>query len=150
MANWSYSGDPSASLLDKVRFFIGDTDHDAQQCSDAEINSVLADHGNEPYATAIVMVEGLIAKYSRKVDKTIGDLHISYSQMAGNYKTLLSQLKSRASIELAGPCLTAMVQDDKKTNENDSSLAKPSFKLGMTDYKDPSSGPINTTGDDEE
>ncbi len=148
MGNWSYSGDPNASTLDKVRFLIGDTDADAPQLSDAEVNAMLADNASQPYAASIALVERLIAKYARKVDKSMGDISISYSQMTQHYKDLLRQLRMRASIELAPPKLTAMLTDEKKTNEDDSSLVKPSFKIGMTDFKEPSSSPVNNAAEE--
>ncbi len=143
--SFNYSGDPSASTLDNVRFLIGDTDIDDPQFQDTEINAILAENASEPYSTAIVLVERLLAKYSRKVDKSMGDLSISYSQMVENYRKLLPQLRMRASIELCAPKLTAMVQDEKKSNEDDASLSKPSFKFGMTDFKSPNNGPVNNS-----
>ena len=130
---WSYSGNPATSTLDKVRFLIGDTDIDDRQLSDLEINAILADNASEPYATAITCVEGLISKYSRRVTKSVGDLSISYSEILSNYRELLAGLRRRATIQLCKPYAGGISIADKQTDEADSDRVQPSFYKGMHD-----------------
>ena len=130
---WSYSGNPATSILDKVQFLIGDTDSDDRQLSDLEINSVLADNADEPYATSIACIEGLISKFSRRVTKSVGDLSISYSEILKNYRDLLSGLKTKASIKLCKPYAGGISISDKQIDEGDSDRVQPSFYKGMHD-----------------
>lgn len=134
---WSYSGDPSASDLDKVRFLIGDTDDDDQQLTNEEISAMLDDNSDNAYTTAIACVEGLIAKYARKVDKSMGDLSISYGKLADNYRKMLTDLRRRATLQLCTPWAGGISISDKETNENDSDVVQPHFKVGMHDLEDP-------------
>lgn len=135
--SWSYSGNPSSSNLDKVRFLIGDTDTTDQQLSDEEITSMLADNSDNPYAAAIACAEGLVSKFSRKVQKSVGDLSISYGETANNYRTLLGDLRRKASIQLCTPYAGGISISDKETDEEDSDLVKPAFTRDMHDIESP-------------
>jgi len=94
--SWTYSGDPTASTRDQVRFLIGDTDTDDQQLTDAEVDYALAETSDEPYSAAIICAEALRSKYARKMDKSIGDLSASFSQLVDHYSKLIQQLRRRA------------------------------------------------------
>lgn len=131
--SWSYSGNPAASTLDKVRFLIGDTDTTDQQFSNEEINAILADNGDEPYATAIVLIEGLIARYSRYISKSVGDLSISYGDRVKQYQSLLAGLRRRATLQLCKPYAGGISIADKQIDQADSDVVQPYFKVGMHD-----------------
>lgn len=60
---WSYSGDPNASALDKVRFLIGDVNPDMKLLNNAEINEVLQDEPRVHFAAARC-AEALAARFS--------------------------------------------------------------------------------------
>ena len=130
---WSYSGDPSDSTRDKVRFLIGDTDNSDRQFSDEEVDAILADNGDEPYSTAIALIEGLIARYSRYITKSVGDLSISYGDRVKQYQSLLTGLKTKASIKLCKPYAGGISISDKQIDEGDSDRVQPSFYKGMHD-----------------
>lgn len=131
---YTYSGDPAASNLDKVRFLIGDTDVTSDpQLTDAEINAMLTDNAGNAYSAAIACVEALISKYSRKVTKSVGDLSISYSDIVGNYRELLAGLRRRATVQICTPYAGGISISDKQTDEADSDRTQPSFYRGMHD-----------------
>ena len=75
---WSYSGDPSDSALDEIRFLIGDTDTNDQLLSNEEITYLYTAYG-DAYAAAVACVVSLISKASRSAEesKTVGDLSLS-------------------------------------------------------------------------
>jgi len=131
--SWSYSGNPAASTLDKVRWLIGDTDTSDQQLSDEEINAALVVSGDDPYTAAISCVEALIAKYSRKVTKSMGDLSINYGDIVANYRSLLGDIRRRATLQLCTPYAGGISISDKQTDEADSDRVQPSFYKGMHD-----------------
>lgn len=131
--SWSYSGNPAASMLDKVRFLIGDTDITDQQFSNEEINAILADNGNEPYVTAIVLIEGLIARFSRYITKSVGDLSISYGDHVSQYQSLLGDLRRRSTLQLCKPYAGGISIADKNVDEADDDRVSPYFTVGMHD-----------------
>jgi len=147
--SWSYSGNPDASPLDKVRFLIQDTDTTDQQLSDQEITAMLNDSGNNAYVAAISCVQALIAKYTRRADKNVGDLHISYSQIAKGYKDLLSQIRQQATIYggLCTPYAGGISIADKQIDQINPDLVQPSFSKGMNDNPTPLLNP-NDKGKD--
>lgn len=137
--SWSYSGDPSYSTQDKVRFLIGDTDESDQQVSDEEIAAILVDFPN-PYNAAVQIVRSLVAKYSRRVEKSksIGDLSISYSSAADGYRDLLKSLLTQAALHggLCEPYAGGISISDKENQESDSDRVVPAFRIGMHDRKE--------------
>jgi hypothetical protein len=102
---WTYSGDPSNSALDEVRFLVGDVDEHRQQIADEEINYVLsvhADTGGSNYIAAAVVAEAIAARYSQKANKSVGGLSISYGEQRNSYLELAKRLRS-AGRTMVGP-----------------------------------------------
>ena len=77
--SWTYSGDPSTSKRDEVRFLLGDTKGERPvSLSDAEIDWLLAQSLNDPYragANAAQQMAGSYAMLTQKA-RTIGDLTV--------------------------------------------------------------------------
>lgn len=124
---WTYSGDPSSSNRDAVRFAIGDTDSTDEQLSDAEIAYLLAEHGNV-YAAAQEAVRNLLAKFARLVDKSVGDLKISYSQRLAAYRALLDRLGERQLLEHGTIYAGGVSQARKDIVEDDDDLVQANFR----------------------
>lgn len=100
---WSYSGNPASSPKDEVRFLIGDTNTNDQQLQDAEINyaiSLVTPPASPNYIPAIYCAEALAAKYARMVTKSVGDLHVSYTDRLKNFQALATQLRTRATLAM--------------------------------------------------
>jgi len=130
--SWSYTGDPSARDLDMVRFLIGDTDQNDIQLEDETINGLLAVSSGTAFA-AFRCANALAAKYARLVNKSIGDLSISYGQRADAYRKLAKQLQVEASASLDAYS-SALYIADKQANEADPSIVQPPIRRGMHDY----------------
>jgi hypothetical protein len=104
--SWSYSGDPTSSPKDEVRFLVGDTNTLDQQLQDAEIMYALTlvyppptpipPNGN--YIPAAYCCDALMSKYARMIDKGVGDLRISYSNRIKQYQELAARLRMRATL----------------------------------------------------
>lgn len=97
---WSYSGDPSTSTRNYVRFLISDTDTNDQLFSDEELNYVISEWDNNAYSAARECAEILIARYSREADsssKSVGDISVSesYSSKIQHYKELANSIMMR-------------------------------------------------------
>lgn len=131
--SWSYSGNPAFSTRDKVRFLIGDTDTTDQQLSNEEIDAALVDASSNPYVAAIICTEALISHYARLCNKSVGDLSISYGNIANNYRKLLGDLRRRSTLQLCTPYAGGISISDKQTDEEDSDRVQPSFYKEMHD-----------------
>lgn len=142
---WTYGGDPAANDRDKVRFLIGDTDTNDQQVSDEEIAYLLTSEGSVPGA-AVAAVQALIAKFSRLVDKSVGDLSISYSQRVGQYEKLLRQLVQRRALRTGTPYAGGISESDKDTVEADTDRVRPEFYKGQFSHP----GATDPAEDDED
>lgn len=129
--SWSYSGDPSASTLDEVRFLIGDTDIDDQQLSDEEITYLLAEY-ESALPAAIAAAEGIAAKYARLVDQKTGDIDVKFSQRAAHYSQLAADLRRKIGI-LAEPYVGGISVSDTEIDKDDDDVVQPAFEVGMMD-----------------
>lgn len=74
----TYSGDPSSSPLDAVRFHLADTDETTYELEDVEIDYALSLYSNNVLQTAVYLAGVIAAKYASKRDRTLGPLSISY------------------------------------------------------------------------
>ena len=139
MEDWTYSGNPSASTQDKVRFLIGDTNEDKGLVTDSEIAWALSEEGDNAYRAAALVCDAVASLKAQEADMSVGDLKISASQIATNYtakaRTLRSQaLRRGVSIHAGGISV-----DRKDTVEDDSDRVEPFFTRGThvnpaTDY----------------
>lgn len=97
---WTYSGDPSTSTRNFVRFLIHDTDSNDPLFSDEEINHVINEWSNDAYESARELAEILIARFARIADsysKSVGDMSLSesYGDKVQHYKDLAHSIMMR-------------------------------------------------------
>ena len=93
---YSYSGDPSARPLDRVRFLLGDTDMDTAVFTDSELQFLL-DEFSDVYlasAEAASRQAGVFAKFA---DKTVGPLSIRYGDQSSRWYELAKSLRGRGA-----------------------------------------------------
>lgn len=116
---YSYSGDPSARPIDRVRFLLSDTDMDKALFTDSEIAYLLLEF-TSPYAAAAEAAAIQSSRYTRLAKKTVGPLSIDYgslsSQWAALEKSLLRRRRQGGAIAI--------------TTQNSTS---PYFRLGQMD-----------------
>lgn len=126
--SWSYSGDPSASDLDMVRWLIGDTDERNQEQSDEEIAAALT-MGSTVIGAAVLALDALIARYSHLVDYAwSGDLSESASQR-------VPQLRQRRTDLLSG-VYSGMAPATADYEPTTGDMHEPRFDVGMHDNPD--------------
>lgn len=102
---WTYSGNPSSSAKDKVRFLCGDTVSTNQQISDEEITFLLTEWNSNAYLAAAFACDAISGKYSARADlsRSVGDLSIS-TQYGAQAKTFMERAASlRALAVRASP-----------------------------------------------
>jgi hypothetical protein len=128
---WSYSGDPSASDLDAVRFYVGDTTTTRQLLQDEEVNFTLAEHSNQRLAAA-VCADAIAAKFAREADQRVGDISKSLSQVSKAFTALATKLRAEVG-KRAAPSFPAASRDWKQTQREDTDLVQPAFAVGQGD-----------------
>lgn len=102
---WTYSGDPSESKLDTVRFLIGDTDADYALLTDEEINFTLELCNDNTSNAAIMSCEGLVAKAAKAVNYSIGPEKVAASDRFKQYQALLKSLVERVGVFTSAPSM---------------------------------------------
>lgn len=138
----SYSGDPSVSDKDSVRFWLSDTDSSAWKLTDPEILYALTQYGN-PLLGAAACARSLAAKYSSLVDKTVGPLRLSYSQRSKQYLDLAASLQTQG--EQSGATLYAggtSLADMAAVDGNNDRVPQP-FSRKQFDIPNASQNPTN-------
>lgn len=134
---FTYSGNPSASDRDAVRFMIQDTDSTDALMQDAEIDWLLAQVTNV-YQAAHDACYALAAKFARKADqsKSVGDLSLSlnYASMSERYMTLaneFNELSARRDV----PTPWANAESLKATRDRLITTHNTDIWLGQMDYR---------------
>lgn len=94
---WTYSGDPSTSDLDRLRFVVGDVDEDFQLLTDAEINFALIDSNNDINKAAIKCFRALMAKFAKEVNYGVGPERIEAEKRYQHYASMLKMFEQKLS-----------------------------------------------------
>lgn len=136
---WTYSGNPSATAKDAIRFLIGDTDTNDQLLSDEEIAWVNSESSGSStaitalYDAAYRCCVTIASKLAREADKQIGDLQVSLSQRANNYRTQAQELKSLSMREggVPVPYAGGITISDKDIDQENSDIFQPWFSSGQ-------------------
>ena len=153
---FTYSGDPTASPKDEVRFLIGDTNPKDPELQDAEINYCIAQvYGsvaNAPasgnYLPAAYAADNLAGLYARQADKSVGDLHISYGNRFKQFQQLAQRLRARAANALIPPWAGGQRYSDKDVNYYDPDLLQCAIKVDGMNYAGSDAAQANYTPED--
>lgn len=134
---WSYSGDPSSSNKDAVRFIIGDTNTTDQLLSDEEINWLLTQYGS-PIKTAYHACLAIAGKFARLVSQEAGRIKVKAESKYLQYKQLADELRANEKSGF-GKILTAYAggisNSDIAARDADPDKAKLPFKMGEDEWK---------------
>jgi len=134
---FTYSGDPTKSTKDEVRFLIGDTDVNSPQLGDSEILYAISSEGNALLA-AVACATALQARYSRLSDESVGDVSKSYSQRADAFEKLAKALRRRNAERSVCPYAGGISKADKETNVLDEDRVDNAFNKEL--HNNPRSG----------
>jgi len=124
---FNYSGDPTSSTRDEVRFLIGDTDTADGQLQDLEVDYLLTKYTTAAKA-ALAACLALASKYARLCDKAVGDLRISYSQRQKHYLDLARELGRRTPIR---PWAGGLSASEKESVNDDTDRIVPAFQRDL-------------------
>lgn len=130
--SWTYQ-DTMPRDIDKVRFYVGDTDSSDPLLTDEEIDFALSE-GGSVRAAASLCADRLAAQYARLADLKEGQLSISYSQRFEQMRAISETISAGATLaDPAMPTAGAIFVADKTATEEDTSLVRPSFTVDMLD-----------------
>jgi len=93
---WNYSGDPSTSDLDAIRFEIGDTDPQEQLLTDSEILYSL-EAESTLLGAAARCCEVLAKRFARQADFRLGPQTVWASQRSAAFRELAKELRQRVA-----------------------------------------------------
>lgn len=136
---WTYSGDPSSSARDAIRFLVGDTDTTEQLLSDEEIAWVNTEASGSAtstdslYDAAYRCCLTIASKLAREADKQIGDLSVKLSQRAQAYRDQAATISELVSREggVPVPYAGGITISDKEIDEQNSDLFRGWFASGQ-------------------
>lgn len=70
--SWSYSGDPTASAIDRYRFLVGDTDPNAPIMQDEEIQFLADEAGNNENKILYMLFSQAATIFARDIKRSLG------------------------------------------------------------------------------
>lgn len=134
---FTYSGDPSTSTRNYVRFLLNDTDSTDALFSDEELNYVISEWNSDAYEAARECAEILIARFAREADsssKSVGDISVSesYSQKIQHYKELALSIQMR-KLRKSPPTIKANSDALKSTDDRTTTDFNTDFRAGIHD-----------------
>lgn len=96
--SWSYSGNPSYSKRDQVRFYMQDTDPSLQLLQDEEIDFLLTEWElaeDAPLFIAALGCEIVAGKFAREIDVSADGVSVSTGQLQQRYRDLAASLRAQ-------------------------------------------------------
>lgn len=126
---WTYSGNPSTSEKDAVRFEVGDIDITDQLLQDAEIMYSLS-VAPSVLGAAVRCCEALARRFARQADIRLGPQSISASQRSQAYRELAKDLRSRM-MGMHAPYAGNISIEDYQRDRMDTSIRKPAFERDL-------------------
>ena len=133
---FTYSGDPTTSTRNKVRFLINDTDSTDVLFSDEELDYLSGEWVNV-YEICRAACETLVSRFSRLADstsKSVGDISVSesYTAKSKQYQDLANSFLQRR-MRKTPPTVWANADSLKSTNDRTVSDYNTDFFAGQHD-----------------
>lgn len=100
--SFSYSGNPSDSDLDEVRFYVADTDSNDPILSDEEVLFLITTykpiHGDNLFVASVV-ADFIAGKYAREVSVSADGVSIQMSELQSKYEQLSNHLREQFKLK---------------------------------------------------
>lgn len=90
---FTYSGDPSTSSRDQVRFLLGDTDGSSPLLQDAEIDWLLTQE-HHIFLAAARAADTIAAKFTSEVNVSADGMSFNAKDIGDNYAKLAERLRA--------------------------------------------------------
>lgn len=137
---FTYSGDPSKSKKDEVRFLIGDTTKDRALFDDREILFQIGKTPNTRMAgSELLLVKA--TEFSQLADIRVGDVSKSFSQVSKSMKACAKRLRDQA-LSRALPFFGGRTVSGRRALAEQTDDVQPNFFIGQND--DPSVVQLNS------
>lgn len=91
--SYSYDG-PASGPKDEVRFLVGDVGPDFL-LADEDLEYLLGEYP-QPLLSASHAARSLAARFASKIDRSVGELSVQYSQLMAHYTDLADRLQRQA------------------------------------------------------
>lgn len=127
----SYSGDPSTSDLDAVRFLIRDTDCTKNIFQNEEITFTLSEEANIYTAAACLLDAAINKSTGTLTSKKVGDLTLSFGLAETRNRIMALRAKGRVKYEI--PSMPAQDREDKRAHRDDVDNVPPFFTREIHD-----------------
>ncbi|NIQ91026.1 MAG: hypothetical protein GWM98_04755 [Nitrospinaceae bacterium] len=149
---WDYSGDPTKSERDEVRFLIGDTCKSDKLVDNREIEYAITKQATLQLAAAMVL-RTLAARYTRYVSEKVGDVSTSnVAARANDFVKRAEELDPHGITSggdlFAMPSFGGLSISEKETLDEDSDAVQPIFRKGQDDIPGGPGDISNTDYDD--
>jgi hypothetical protein len=131
---WTYSGDPSGSDIDAIRFYVQDTDPQDMLITDEEIDFLIGQwtpvYGNNLMVASMV-AEAIAAKFTREVAYSADGVSVGVQELQQKYNDLASSLRDQyKQYDIgSGPVVGGILFSDVK----DPSIKPTLWSVGMHD-----------------
>jgi len=130
--SWTYSGDPSSSDRDELRFKIGDTDPKNPELQDEELNYIItqvsAGGSFNCLKAAMIALRAILAKYKSLVDEKVGDVDVKWSQRYRKVADLLDEYTQQHAKSALGSAYAGGISiSDKENQEQDPDRVIPAI-----------------------
>lgn len=134
---WTYSGDPSTSDRDAVRFKVGDRTESDPLLQDEEIDYLVSQYAGGAHAAlraSIDAAKAIAAHFARQSTYRIGQVSETLSRKSQAYERLAGELTVELrQLAIVSSKAVAVKTADKAAQEADSTLVKPYVSRGMHD-----------------
>lgn len=127
----TYSGDPSTSAKDEIRFWLGDINMARPVWLDPEIEFISSKIPNTRMA-ASHLLEIKAQEFARKSDIRVGDVSKAYGKAADSMLKFANSLKEDA-LKNARPFFGGLSKSGKRNLHDDLDATQPQFYIGQTD-----------------
>lgn len=130
--SWTYSGNPSISAKDQVRFYLGDTDSANPEIMDEEILWAINLRGNNWGATALCAL-ALATKYSRLTSISADGVSQGLNQKAPAFRLIAAEYQRKEAIYRATPTLGGVSISDMRMVLSNLDRVPDIFRLAIND-----------------
>jgi len=132
MGNWTYGGDPSASLRDEVRFRAGLTDKNDQIVSDEEIEFALTTAGDDTVEAAALVCDHVAQIFARRAEaEQLGRRREEYGDRSEKFKQRAYDIRTEGGSNAAGVKAPQISITDRESALTDTDRQPTVFQVGM-------------------
>ena len=127
--SWTYSGDPTSSPKDQIRFELGDTVESDPLLQDEEINFCMA-RESAYYGQLARACEAVAMRFSREASTKVGALSLDLSARAQQWTDRAVVYRKRA-VGSHAPYAGGMSQAEKESDRDNTDRTGPYFRKDM-------------------